>query len=373
MRVGINALLCGHGQNYRRTGVSRYVDKLLGPMGSLASDLELTAYVDSKAAAAGWPNVSLRPSRVPVANPAARIAWEMTALPLQTRQDNIDIFHGTVNTLPYGLRAAKVVTVHDLAFMRFPNQVTKKRYHYLKFMVGSSVRRADLVLTPSEATRRDVAEFCGIDADRVVVTPLGVDPGFQPPSLQQVTAIRERFGLVRPYILTVGTIEPRKNLARLVQAFAQVSGEFPHDLVLVGPEGWLMDEIEGAIATSGIAERVRRIGFADDAALVALYGGADAVAMPSLYEGFGLPLLEAMASGAPVLTSNVSALPEVAGEAAELVDPTSVESIAEGLSALLGSESRRDSLRRFGLERAAQFTWDRTAALTVAGYQRVAT
>jgi glycosyltransferase involved in cell wall biosynthesis len=333
----------------------------------------LTAYVDSKVPSAGWPTVSLRPSRIPVANPAARIAWELAVLPLQTRRDNIDVFHGTVNTLPFGLRAPTVVTVHDLAFMRFPEQVTKKRYHYLKFMVGSSVRRADLVLTPSEATRRDVAELYGIDPDRVLVTPLGVDPGFRPSSPEQLAAIRERFGLARPYILTVGTIEPRKNLARLVQAFARVSGDFPHDLVLVGPAGWLMDEIEDAIAGSGVATRVRRTGFADDAALAALYGGADAVAMPSLYEGFGLPVLEAMASGAPILTSNISALPEVAGEAAELVDPTCVDSIAEGLSALLGSESRRDGLRRFGLQRAAQFTWDRTAALTVAAYQRVAT
>jgi glycosyltransferase involved in cell wall biosynthesis len=368
MRVGINALLCAGGANHRRTGVSRYIDGLIRAMGQLSSSPDIVAYTSSGMAPGDWPRVELRIARVPVTHPAARIAWEMTALPIASRRDGLDVFHGTVNTIPHGIRAATVVTVHDLAFLRFPDQVTTKRYRYLKHMIGSSVRRADLVVT----TRQDVVDVYGIDPDLVVVAPLGVDPAFRPAPAERIAAARARFGIARRYVLAVGTIEPRKNLARLVRAFGKISAEVPHDLVLAGPEGWLMDEIEDAIAGCGVPDRVRRTGFTADDSLVALYSGADVVAMPSLYEGFGLPVLEAMASGAPVLTSNVSSLPEVAGHAAVLVDPTCVESITDGLRTVLASETKRSEMRALGLQRAAQFTWERTAALTVAGYKRVA-
>jgi glycosyltransferase involved in cell wall biosynthesis len=186
------------------------------------------------------------------------------------------------------------------------------------------------------------------------------------------SAVRKLYVLHKPIILTVGTLEPRKNLPMLVRAFAALHEQFPHDLVLAGPEGWLMDEIERTIAESGIGDRVRRIGFVDDEALVALYNGADVVAVPSLYEGFGLPVLEAMASGAPVLTSNVSSLPEVAGDAAVLVDPANLDSVVDGLRQMLASDELRARLRAAGPAQAAPFTWERTASLTHAAYQRIA-
>jgi glycosyltransferase involved in cell wall biosynthesis len=372
MRIGLNALLCSSGHNYRRTGVSRYVDELIRHLAHGPEQDELIAYVSRGFEPAGWDAVRLRRTIVSVGNPAVRIGWEAAILPLATWQDRLSVYHGTVNTLPAGIRAATAVTVHDLAFLHYPDQVTAKRYHYLKRMIRYSVGRADVVLVPSAATRTDVIEAFRFDPDRVVVTPLGVDPRFRPASEPAIAVARKLYVLHKPFILTVGTLEPRKNLPMLVRAFAALRDQFPHDLVLAGPEGWLMDEIDRTITETGIGDRVRRIGFVDDESLVALYSGADVVAIPSLYEGFGLPVLEAMASGAPVLTSNVSSLPEVAGDAAVLVDPATLDSVIEGLRQVLASHELRARLRAAGPAQAAQFTWERTASLTRAAYQGIA-
>jgi glycosyltransferase involved in cell wall biosynthesis len=372
MRIGLNALLCSSGQNYRRTGVSRYIDELIRHLAHGPAQDELIAYVSRSLEPAGWDGVQLRRASVPVDKPPVRIGWEAAVLPVATLRDRLSVYHGTVNTLPAGIRAATAVTVHDLAFLHYPNQVTAKRYQYLKRMIRYSVGRADVVLVPSEATRTDVVEAFRVDPDRVIVTPLGVDPRFKPASEAAVSVARKLYVLQKPFILTVGTLEPRKNLPMLVRALAALRDQFPHDLVLAGPEGWLMDEIERTITETGIGDRVRRIGFVDDEALVALYSGADVVAIPSLYEGFGLPVLEAMASGAPVLTSNISSLPEVAGDAAVLVDPGTLDAVVEGLRQVLASDALRARLRAAGPAQAAQFTWERTASLTRAAYQRIA-
>ena len=372
MRIGLNALLCSSGRNYRRTGVSRYIDELVRHLALLEPDVELIAYTNRGFEPDGWNSVRLRRAVIPVGNPTIRIGWELATLPLATMRDRVDVFHGTVNSLPRGIRAARAVTVHDLAFLRYPDQVTGKRYRYLKWMVESSIQRAEVVLTPSEATRADVIDSFAIGPERVVATPLGVDKGFRPASRESIVAVRSQYRLERPYILTVGTLEPRKNLPMLLRAFAAMKGEIPHDLVLAGPAGWLMDDIERTIVAAGIDDRVRRIGFAEDQALVALYSGADLVAIPSLYEGFGLPVIEAMATGAPVLTSNVSSMPEVAGGAALLIDPTDLESIIEGIRSVLGSEELRARMRSDGPLRAAEFTWQRTASETLAAYRRIA-
>jgi glycosyltransferase involved in cell wall biosynthesis len=372
MRIGLNALLCSSGRNYRRTGVSRYIDELVRHLAHSPERDELFAYVSRSFEPVGWDGVRLRRARVPVEKPPVRIGWEAAVLPFATLRDRLGVYHGTVNTLPAGIRAATAVTVHDLAFLHYPEQITAKRYQYLKRMIRYSVGRADVVLVPSEATKGDVVDAFRMDPDRVVVTPLGVDARFQPVSGPAVSSVRKLYVLQKPFILSVGTLEPRKNLPMLVRAFAALHEQFPHDLVLAGPEGWLMDEIERTIAGSGIGDRVHRIGFIDDQALVALYSGADVVAIPSLYEGFGLPVLEAMASGAPVLTSNVSSLPEVAGDAAVLVDPANLDSVVDGLRQLLTSDELRARLRAAGPTQAAPFTWERTAALTRAAYQRIA-
>ena len=369
MRVGINAFLCSSGANYRRTGVSRYILELISHLAKLELGPEVVAYVRDAVVGPDSTGVTFRNAPFSVKRPPIRIGFEFSGLPVLARRDQLDVFHGPVNTIPFGLGVPTAVTVHDLAFLLFPEQVTRKRYHYLKQMIRSSVRRADAVLTPSESTRQDVITHFGIDEKLVHVTPLGVDAKFAPASPEEVQRVRSKFDLELPVVLFVGTIEPRKNLARLIDASAGLQSEIPHNLVLAGPDGWQMAGIEEAISRYPGPHMLRRIGYVDDADLVGLYTGADVVAIPSIYEGFGLPVLEAMAAGGAVLTSNVSSLPEVAGSAAELVDPGSVDAIGAGLVRVLGNKSRQSELRLAGVARAREFTWRRTAETTFAAYK----
>lgn len=362
MIVGINAFLCSPRAGYRRTGVHRYIQELVAALAALHEDVDVRAYVQSPIDDPRWANVHQRTAPVPVGRPPVRIAVEMAGLPFMARRDGIDLFHGPVNTLPFGLPVPGVVTVHDLAFLRFPEQVTKRRYHYLKHMIGSAVRRARMVLTPSEATRMDVIERFCLPPEKVRVTPLGVDDRY-------ARSVGATDRPARPLVLTVGTLEPRKNLPRLIAASALLQDQIEHDLLLAGPDGWLMDEIDQAIAVYPRQDRLQRIGFVDDETLGRLYGTASVVAIPSLYEGFGLPVLEAMSAGAPVLTSNVSSLPEVAGDAAVLVDPDSVESILAGLQSFIGDPKVQAEFAERGRRRAQQYTWERTASATVAAWK----
>jgi glycosyltransferase involved in cell wall biosynthesis len=372
MKIAINALLYSVGQDYRQTGVSRYIDRLLAHLALELADSVVTALI-TQHVEPGWPGVDLLRAPISAGNPRARIQWEHLRLPGSVRSGGFDLYHGTVNTLPLlPVKAKRVVTIHDLAFLRFPEQITRKRYLYLKTMIGYSARAADAILVPSQATAEDVQNLLKRPSGQVHVTHLGVDPHFMPAMSEAIAQTRTQFGLDRPYILSVGTIEPRKNLQRLVEGFGRLKDDIEHDLVLVGPRGWLTDEIERAISDAQLGDRIKRPGFVGDAGLVGLYSGADAVVVPALYEGFGLPVLEAMACGAVVVTSNVSSLPEVAGNAAVLVDPLDVENIADGIRRALTDSSLRQQLRSAAIERAAEFTWQRTASRTAAVYRSVA-
>jgi glycosyltransferase involved in cell wall biosynthesis len=331
---------------------------------------ELRAYVGrgtnvSQESDAGF----IRPARIKVERPAARIAWEHLALPALTRRDHLDLFHGTVNVVPPGLPCPSVVTIHDLAFLRYPEQVTAKRYQYLSRTIRSSVKRAAQILSVSEATKRDIVELLSVEPEKIAVTPLGVDERFRRIDEAALSHFREQAGIERPFMLFVGTLEPRKNLPRLVEAFTLIASNVPHDLVVIGPEGWLTSEIHESAARLLDRGRIQFRGFVPDGQLPAWYSACDLFAYPSLYEGFGLPPLEAMACGAPVLTSSISSLPEVVGDAAQTVDPLDSQAISAGMLNVLSDANLRDDLRRRGPEQAKRFTWHRTAALTVEAYR----
>lgn len=372
MRIGINALLLGARPGYRRSGVSRYIDRLVRALpGVLDTDESIAVFAGKGMGRPdGWRG-DWRQSVWPVERPEARLPWEHLGLPVQTRRAGVDVFHGTVNVVPRGLPCPSVVTVHDLAFMRWPEQVPRRRQRYLARELRGSLERADRIIAVSAATKTDLVEMCDVDPDRVVITPLGVDARFRPVVDASLDAFREDQGIVRRFILSVGTLEPRKNLPALLRAFASLTREIPHDLILIGAEGWLTDEIYRSLQTPELAGRVRLTGFVEDEDLPCWYSAADCFAFPSLYEGFGLPVLEAMACGVPVVTSNVSSLPEVAGEAALLVDPSDEAQIAAGIRQVVTEPRIADSLRRRGRERAAGFTWERTAMLTAAVYREV--
>jgi glycosyltransferase involved in cell wall biosynthesis len=281
--------------------------------------------------------------------------------------DQLDLVHATSAAVPPTGSRPLVATVHDLAFRHFPDAypAAGRRYHERSARIVAD--EAARVLVPSEATARDLAELYGVDRGRVTITPLGVEVPPEPDRAGAERLLRD-LGVRGRFLLAVGTLEPRKNLPRLLDAFGQVADELPgHWLVVVGPVGW-----GPRLRPTWDSVRVKLAGPVGDAVLHALYQAADGLAYPSLYEGFGLPVLEAMANGTPVLTSDRSSLPEVAGDAALLVDPHDRSAIAAGLVRLAGDEDLRRRLVEAGRRRAAGFTWRATAAATWATYREVA-
>lgn len=366
MRIGLNARLVGTDRTYRRAGVSRYIASLIEHLPrELGPDDELIVVGRPAATQSRSPLTRVR------RHPIARIAWEQTALPLQARHGHWDLTHSPVNVSPLLSSGRSVVTVHDLAFVTAPETIPSGRRRYLTALTAHSVRHAARLIAVSESTRRDLATWFGVDPDLVTVTPLAAEERFRISSPASIDAFRTRSGQARPYILSVGTREPRKNSATLVRAFASLAGEIPHDLVLVGPAGWLGGELDDALAAlpAPVRERVRQTGFVDDADLPFWYGAASVFAYPARYEGFGLPVLEAMACGAPVVTSNVSSLPEVVGDAGLLVSPDDPDGLAEAIRTVIEDDSLAADLRGRGLRRAATFSWSATARLTVEAYR----
>jgi glycosyltransferase involved in cell wall biosynthesis len=366
MRIGIDALLLSNRQGYRQSGVARYIDRLLVSLpGALGQD-ELVTYLDQGIYRDSAIN---RHTPVSVERPPVRIAWEHLGLPVMARRDRLSVFHGPVNVVPRGLPCPSVVTIHDLAFIRFPETVPKRRYRYLSVELRSSAKRAERVIAVSEATKQDLVELLHVDPEKIVVIPLGVDSRFRPFSAREAADFRRRHYIDKPYLLAVGNLEPRKNLPRLLEAFAQVAPRIDHDLVMIGAEGWLTGELHEALARLRLGGRVKMTGFIEDSELPGWYAAADLFVFPSLYEGFGLPILEAMACGTPVVASSTSSIPEVIGDAGMLVDPYKIDVIAGALLRMAGETPMKDELRAKGLARAATFTWNRTAELTVQVYR----
>lgn len=286
------------------------------------------------------------------------------------------LFHATDFVLPPSRARRKLLTVHDLAFLFFPDAAMPSLHHYLNTVVPRSVARADQVIADSSHTARDLAEQWHVPAEKLSVVQGGVDhTHFRPVTdPARVTAVRQRYvGDSRPYILAVSRLEPRKNHVRLIEAFARArtAAHLPHRLIIAGRKGWLFDDIFARVRDLHLEEHVTFPGFVDDADLPALYTGAEFVAYPSLYEGFGLPIIEALACGAPVLTGNNSCLPEAAGPGALYVDSLDVDSIADGLQRLALDDDLRRTLASKGHAHAAQFTWERSAAQLLAAYRRV--
>jgi glycosyltransferase involved in cell wall biosynthesis len=295
----------------------------------------------------------------------------LLGLPLDRAVSPCDVFHATDHVLPLLRRTPSVFTVHDLAFLVHPETHLRSNRAYLTAMMPRYVAAATVVIADSESTRRDVLARYGVPADKVRVVPLGVEPTFAPLAPAEARSlVAERYHLTAPYVLFVGTLEPRKNLRGLLAAYCallQRRRDVP-TLAIAGAEGWWYDDLYQQVRRERLEGAVRFLGRVADADLPALYSAAAGFVYPSLYEGFGLPPLEALACGTPVVCSNRSSLPEVVGDAALLVDPTDVAALAGALERLLDDEPLRRDLRARGLARAARFTWSRTAAETLQVY-----
>ncbi len=299
-----------------------------------------------------------------------RSLWMQLVLPRLLRRLRPDVVHYTNYLAPVWSGVPYVVSVHDMSVSLMPQFHTLKKRLLTSRLVPIVARRAARVLTPSESTRRDVVRLLGLDPGRVLVIPYAPAPVFRPtpPDPARLQAL----GLRQPYFLYVGTLEPRKNLVRALGAFARAAGALPdHRFVLVGQRGWKYDEIVREAARPDLAGRVTLAGYVPEVDLPTLYAHATAFVYPSLYEGFGLPVMEAMASGVPVLTSRSSSLTEIAEGAALLVDPLDEAELADALVALATDEGLRASLRAKGLERASGYTWERTARETAQAYREV--
>lgn len=300
-------------------------------------------------------------------------AWHRLRLPLpvETWTGPLDLFHQPDFVLPPTRPAARtLVTVHDLSFVHDPATVMPGMIAYLARLVPDSVNRADRVIAVSEATRQDLIAFYQTPPEKISVLYHGVRPEFRPVTQpERLAAVRQKYGLGEgPLVLSVGTIHPRKNYRRLVAAFAEIQ-QPEVSLVIAGSKGWTYDEVFDEVARHNLEERVFFPGFVAEADLPALYSAACLFIYPSLWEGFGLPLLEAMACGTPVIAANRSALPEVVGPAGLLVDPEDTPAIAGAMAKVLEDAGLRQQLAAAGQARSAQFTWERMAGQLIDLYQ----
>jgi glycosyltransferase involved in cell wall biosynthesis len=293
---------------------------------------------------------------------------EQWRIPRAAARARADLLHEPHYVLPVLTRCKTVVTIHDCIHLRFPHYLPgRSAFLYAHAMIRLAARKADRILTVSEASKRDILHFTGVAEDKVVVIHNGLDARFAtPPCAEEVDRVQQRFQLTHPFVLYVGNIKPHKNLERLIAAFAAMRTDGPDDLklVVIGDETSRHPALRQAVHRHRLDKHVRFFGFQPAATLVVFYRLARAFAFPSLYEGFGLPPLEAMANETPVVTSNVSSLPEVAGDAALLVDPYDVEAIADGLRRAVTDDALRADLIARGRRRARDFSWARAAAAT---------
>jgi glycosyltransferase involved in cell wall biosynthesis len=286
-----------------------------------------------------------------------------------------EITHFMNYHVPPGVKGKVVTTIHDMAYKAYPETLNSRTLHMLKLSMDRSCRRADIIITVSNFSKDEIVKYLGVSADKIVVVPNGVDLSkFHPNySLDEVKSVKSKYGITGDYFLYLGTLEPRKNIERLIKAYGLLKkrlGTVPN-LVIAGKKGWLYDPIFDVVNTLNLNSDVIFTGYADEKDVPVLMNGAAVFVFPSLYEGFGLPPLEAMACGTPVITSNTASLPEVVGDAALLVDPYSVESIADAMESLLLDPALRAELKDKGLKRASMFTWEKSADIILEVYEQL--
>ncbi len=365
MRALLNALQAGN-----RSGTGRYAGELARALAAPEADFHFDVL---------WPEGVEHPPAgphvrvLPISGGALRRLWtDHAAIRRIARETSASVVHYPANIGPAIAPEGLVVTVHDCSFFREPAWFRRDRAWYYRLFVARGLRGARRVIVDSQATAADVEEWLHVPHDCIDVIPLGVGAMFRPMDAAAQDAARRRHGLPGAYFLYVGTLEPRKNLPRIIAAWAQATAHGGPDLVIAGRRGWKTGALDAAIAECPRRDCIHLVGFLPQTDLPAVISAAVAFVWPTLLEGFGLPVLEAMACGVPVITSDRSSLPELTGDAALLVHPEHIEDIAAAMRRLMEDAALRQSLRDKGMARAALFTWERTARLTLDAYRRAA-
>ncbi len=370
-RVGLNAHLLNLSGNYRSAGINWYIYHLLRNLSS--SEFDFTVFLSESRAAEHFDHLRLIRSHLPTHQPIARILWEQFVQPFALRRERIDLYHALAFAGPVAISTPWVVTIYDLSFALYPQSFKTANRIYLTWAVRDAVRRADRIIAISASTQRDLVRIFGVAPDKIAVVYCGLNPAFAPAPREQVEAFRAQRGLPDRFILHVGTLEPRKNIARLIHAFADAKrrAHLPHRLILVGARGWKYADVDAAIAEENVADDVILAGYVPQDELPCWYRAADLFAYPSLYEGFGLPPLDAMACGTPVITSDASSLPEVVGDAGLVIAPDDTDGLADAIARVLSDRTLCEQMSARGLEQAAKFSWARAARETINVYRSI--
>ena len=372
--IGLNAHLLSLSQSYRGAGISWYIVNLLRNLAQVSPDFfQYSAFLSDRAFQA--PSLKLRLSRLPTHRPVVRILWEQFIQPLALRQAGVELLHALAFVAPLAAPCPFVVTIYDLSFLRYPEAFRPLNRWYLTQFTARSVKRARAVIAISESTRQDVINLLGASPERVHTVYCGADQEFRPLPATEIEAFKVSRQLPDTFILYLGTLEPRKNVDGLIRAYARWREREPDPppLIVAGGKGWYYNKIFELVESLNLTGTIRFPGYIPQEELPLWYNAASLFVYPSHFEGFGLPVLEAMACGAPVITSKASSLPEVVGRngAARLVSPTDDEALAQAMAELMARADLRASMSERGLAQAAKFRWEKMARETVAIYQKV--
>jgi glycosyltransferase involved in cell wall biosynthesis len=365
MHIGLDARLT----YYRRMGgISTYIRQMVSALEKLDAANEYTVFHSRKAKE----TISQRFRRANLWTPSHN-RLERLALTVELARFQLDVLHTTDFIPPVRGARRHVVSIHDLTFLHYPQFLTDDSRRYYNGQIQAAVRRADHILTISQSSKDDIVKMLGVPAEMIAVQWCGVDDIFKPLPRETLEKVRQLHDLPSDFILFVGTFEPRKNIAGLVQAYSELRKQLPDapPLLLVGKKGWLFDETMSKIDVLGLHNHILWRDNIDHAALPAVYGLAAVLVMPSFYEGFGLPALEAMACGTVPIVSNRSSLPEVVGDVGQQVDPDDTAALTKALHLALTDEPWRNEMREKGLAQAATFTWERSARIALSIYEKV--
>jgi glycosyltransferase involved in cell wall biosynthesis len=371
MRIGIDATALPP----QPVGAGNYMIQLIRALVAAGTEQQLVIFAQAK----GQGLIDLPPGSpvewqiVDDSSPGRRFIWEQAVLPNLVRKAKIDLLHSLHYTKPWRLPCSSVVTFHDMTYYLYPEFHARSRRVIFPTAMRVSSRQADAILTVSESTRNDVIRLLNVDPEKIFTTQLGVDQKFRVIlDADAKDRVASHYDLPAKFILYLGTIEPRKNIPQLIRSYASlVESGTEHQLVLAGKFGWMYEEVLDLVKQLDLEGRIQFTGYIAQEDIPLLFNLASLFVYPTVYEGFGLPVLEAMACGVPVITSDIASLPEIVGEAGLLIQPGDLNALSDAIKKVLGDPAYRDKLIREGLIRAKLFSWERTAQLTKQVYQHV--